>query len=267
MARNRKEPEGPPGLAPWMATFSDLMNLLFCFFVLLFSMSSVDAEKFQQLANSFNATVSVLPHGASAVGDGILVSNGVSQLDEMSEYFSQMGVSEGEEEDKTLEELEEKLEEEKLGKAEEFAEKIEEVLEENNMDSDVEINFTSQYVELVLNGSLLFESGTDDIKQESKILLSKVGDILLRYEDCLIEIIGHTDNVPVPKYLEYSSNLELSCARAIAVAEYLNKQNGISMTAMKPSGRGEYEPVASNETSEGRAQNRRVEIKIHFDLD
>ena len=58
--------------------------------------------------------MSVLPHGASAIGDGILVSNGVSQLDEMSEYFSQMGISEGEEEDKTLEELEEKLEEEKM---------------------------------------------------------------------------------------------------------------------------------------------------------
>lgn len=267
MARNRKEPEGPPGPAPWITTFSDLMNLLYCFFVLLFSLSSVDSEKFEQLAHSFNAAVSILPNGASAVGDGILVSNGVSQLNELAEYFSQVEASEGDEDDKRLEDLAGKLEAEKLGKAEGFAEEIEGAFEENNMDSDVEVNFTSQYVELVLNGSLLFESGTDNIKQESKTLLSKVGNILLKYDDCLIEIIGHTDNVPVPKYLEYSSNLELSCARAIAVAEYLNKQNGISMTMMKPSGRGEYEPVASNETSEGRAQNRRVEIKIHFDLD
>lgn len=267
MARNRKEPEGPPGLAPWMATFSDLMNLLFCFFVLLFSMSSVDAEKFQQLAQSFNATISILPNGAAAVGDGVLVSNGVSQLNEMSEYFSQMGESEGEEEDKTLEELEEKLEEKKLGEAEKLAGDIEEFLEENNINSDVDINFTSQYVELVLNGSLLFESGTDNIKQESKALLVKVGDILIRYEDCLIEIIGHTDNVPIPKRSSYKSNLELSCARAMSVAEYLNEEKGIPMTMMKASGRGEFEPVASNDTSDGRAQNRRVEIKIHFDLE
>lgn len=267
MARNRKEPEGPPGLAPWMATFSDLMNLLFCFFVLLFSLSSVDSEKFEQLARSFNASVSILPNGSLAVGDGILVSNGVSQLNELAEYFSQLEEKQDDEGDKSLEELAGKLEEEKLGKAEGFAEEIEEVFEASDMDSDVEVNFTSQYVELVLNGSFLFESGTDNIKQESKALLGKVGDILLKYDDCLIEIIGHTDNVPVPKYLAYDSNLELSCARAIAVAEYLNGQSGISMTMMKTSGRGEYEPVASNETSEGRAQNRRVEIKIHFDLD
>lgn len=267
MARNRKEPSGPPGPAPWLATFSDLMNLLFCFFVLLFSLSSVDSEKWDQLARSFSSTISVLPGGSSVVGDGIFVSNGVSQLNELSDYFSQVGISDLEEIDNTLEGLKELLEEERLGEAERLAEGIEDAVSANNMKSDIEVNFTSQYVELVLNGSLLFESGTNRIKTDSKVLLGKIGDILTGYEDCLIEIIGHSDNVPIPKRSKYSSNLELSCARAIAVAEYLNSEKNIPMSTMKPSGRGEYEPIASNDTSEGRAQNRRVEIKIHFNVD
>lgn len=267
MARNRKEPSGPPGPAPWLSTFSDLMNLLFCFFVLLFSLSSVDSEKWDQLARSFSSTISVLPGGSSVVGDGIFVSNGVSQLNELSDYFSQVGISNLEEIDNTLEGLKELLEEERLGEAERLAEGIEDAVSANNMKSDIEVNFTSQYVELVLNGSLLFESGTNRIKTDSKVLLGKIGDILTGYEDCLIEIIGHSDNVPIPKRSKYSSNLELSCARAIAVAEYLNSEKNIPMSTMKPSGRGEYEPIASNDTSEGRAQNRRVEIKIHFNVD
>lgn len=266
MARTKKPEEGPPGLAPWMATFSDLMNLLFCFFVLLFSMSSVDPDKFEQFVNSFSAKINIFQKGSVAVGDGIFVSNGVSQLDELSEYFSQFGVLE-EDYEKSLEELKEQLKEEELSKAEEFAGSVEAAIAENNMTSDVEINFTSQYVELVLKGSLLFESGTNKVRSESKPLLNKVGDVLARYDDCIIEIIGHTDNVPIPKRSSYKSNVELSCARAIAVAEYINKNSNIPMSMIKTAGRGEYEPVASNDTSEGRALNRRVEIKIHFNLD
>lgn len=70
MAKKRQE-DPPKGLAPWMATFSDLMNLLLCFFVLLFSMSTIDAEKFEQLAASLASSFSILPNGASAIGDGV----------------------------------------------------------------------------------------------------------------------------------------------------------------------------------------------------
>lgn len=79
MAKKKQE-EAPKGSPAWMATFSDLMNLLLCFFVLLFSMSSIDAAKFEQVVASFNQTFSVLNGGATAIGDGILISNGVSQL-------------------------------------------------------------------------------------------------------------------------------------------------------------------------------------------
>lgn len=88
----KRKPEDPPaGLAPWMATFSDLMNLLLCFFVLLFSMSSISEEKFQEVVASMSSAFSILDGGASAIGDGILISNGVSQLNELDEYINSTG--------------------------------------------------------------------------------------------------------------------------------------------------------------------------------
>ena len=76
MAKKRQE-DPPAGSPAWMATFSDLMNLLLCFFVLLFSMSTVDAAKFEAVAKSFQQTISILPGGAQAIGDGILVSGSI----------------------------------------------------------------------------------------------------------------------------------------------------------------------------------------------
>ena len=87
----RKEDEVKPGAPAWQSTFADLMNLLLCFFVLLFSMSTVDAQKFEMIAASFNQTFSIFTAGATAIGDGILISNGVSQLNELDNYINSTG--------------------------------------------------------------------------------------------------------------------------------------------------------------------------------
>ena len=92
MAKRREE-EPKKGAPEWQCTFGDLMNLLLCFFVLLFSMSSIDAEKWKEVVASFNNTFSVFDGGASAIGDGILISNGVSQLNELSDYMNSTGVA------------------------------------------------------------------------------------------------------------------------------------------------------------------------------
>ena len=81
----------------------------------------------------------------------------------------------------------------------------------------------------------------------------------------MIEIIGHTDNVPMYS-AEFKSNDILSSARAISVKDYLVGVKGLDINSMKWSGRGEYDPVASNSTAEGRARNRRVEIRIYNSL-
>ena len=87
----RKPDEPPKGAPAWQSTFADLMNLLLCFFVMLFSMSTMDAQKFELLAASFNQTFSIFSAGATAIGDGILISNGVSQLNELDDYINSTG--------------------------------------------------------------------------------------------------------------------------------------------------------------------------------
>ena len=133
----RRTEEAPPAGAPaWMATFSDLMNLLLCFFVMLFAMSSIEEDKLREFVAAMNNTFSVFEGGASAIGDGFLISNGVSQLNELDQYINSTGKvadsdTDGENfeeydkfEEKTAEELEEILNDQKLQDNEERAEEI-----------------------------------------------------------------------------------------------------------------------------------------------
>ena len=262
----RKPDEPPKGAPAWQATFADLMNLLLCFFVMLFSMSSVDAQKFELLAASFNQTFSIFSAGATAIGDGILISNGVSQINELDEYINSTGKdSEGETVPNDLETAIEAMEQAKLEESEELAEKVEEALQEKNLQEDVDIEFTAQYVQLTLNGALLFDSGSVELKEESLPILNQVGIILQRYSAGTIEIEGHTDNVPMSGS-KYSNNDELSNGRALSVFYYLKDNTTLDPATIKHSGMGEYVPIADNSTPEGRAKNRRVEIRIYNSL-
>ncbi len=305
MAKKREE-EPPKGSPAWMATFGDLMNLLLCFFVLLFSMSSTDVNKFEAIAASLQKTFSVFQGGNDSIGEGNLVGNGVSQLNQISEYFSSMGknstgnqdntdydqasedLSEAAEnvdssqqsvgleeeqesgkqdDDKTLSDAEakEQLEKSGLKESEELAEKIEETLNEEDLDKQIDIDFTSQYVTLTMNGSLLFDSGSATIKSDAEMILDKVGKILETYAGSTIEIEGHTDNIPISN-AKFANNDELSGARALSVFEYLRDNSDLDPAFIKHTGRGSYIPVADNGTPEGRQLNRRVEIRIYNQL-
>ena len=297
MAKKKEEFKLPPGTpAPWMSTFSDMMTLLMCFFVLLFSMSTVDAAKFEEVAKSFQSTFSVFQGGAQAIGDGILISAGVSQLNQLDEYINSTGrtadsnVTTNELEESTaknsmseqmkeaaealgmsqeeIEQLEESLaqiEAEKLELSEELAENIEESLTESMMSDMVDVEFTGDYVLLTLDGAFLFDSGKADLKADAIPVLDKIGVILAKYADSGIEIEGHTDSVPLNGG-RYENNDVLSSYRALAVFDYLVDNAAIDPSAVKHSGRGEYVPIADNSTPEGRAKNRRVEIKIYNSL-
>ena len=266
MAKKRQE-DPPAGSPAWMATFSDLMNLLLCFFVLLFSMSTVDAQKFEIIAASFSQTFSVFHAGSTAIGDGVLVSNGVSQLNELDDYVNSMGKAPTDEESKSdsLEEMSASLDAEKLKKSEELAEKIEEAMDEQQLEKDIDMEVTSQYVQLTLKGALLFDSGSDQLREEAEPIVSKLGQILERYAESTIEIEGHTDNVPIHS-ARFANNNELSSARALCVFDYFVENTSLRPEMIKHSGRGEYVPIADNSTPEGRAKNRRVEIRIYHTL-
>lgn len=263
----KRKPEEPPKGAPaWQSTFADLMNLLLCFFVMLFSMSSLDAQKFELLAASFNQTFSIFAQGATAIGDGVLVGLGVSQLTELDEYINSTGRdAEGDVIPEDLESAVDIMEEAKLKESEELAGKIQEALDEKNLGKEVDIEFTSQYVQLTLNGSILFDSGSVQIKEEALPLMNQLGIILQRFSEGVIEIEGHTDNVPMSG-AKYSNNDELSSGRALSVFYYLKENTTLDVSRIKHSGRGEYDPVADNSTEEGRSRNRRVEIKIYNSL-
>jgi len=260
LARKKQE-DAPKGSPAWMATFSDLMNLLLCFFVLLFSMSTVDAEKFQQIMASIQSTFSVLPNGGSALDEGILISSGVSQLSELSQFYTSMGMNTQGDTD-TDTDSESSAEAEMLEESQKMAEYIEEKLEEYNLTSDVELYTTSSYVMLNMNGGILFDSGKDVLKPEALDILDKISLILLDYDGYIIEIVGHTDNVPIHS-AQFPDNTMLSMYRAYSVYKYFVNECNLDPVYLKSSGRGENVPMADNSTEEGRAQNRRVEIKIY----
>ena len=268
----RKEDTPPAGSPAWMATFSDLMNLLLCFFVLLFSMSSVEESKLAELVAAMNDSFSVFDGGATSIGEGILISNGISQLNELDRFINSTGKAaendapsnDLKEEGKppTTDEMIEAIEGEKLKDNEELAAKIEEAVNESNLADQIEISFTSQYVRLSMKGALLFSPGSAELREEAARVLEKAAVVLERYAKGTIEIEGHTDSVPHYS-AKYANNEELSSARALSVFYYLLEHSNLDPVNLKHAGMGDRVPIADNSTAEGRSKNRRVEIKIY----
>jgi chemotaxis protein MotB len=110
---------------------------------------------------------------------------------------------------------------------------------------------------------IFFDSGRAELKSSGKEVLKKVGEALKSYDNKLIRVAGYTDNVPIAKSMQnvYPSNWELSVARATNVVRYL-QEVGVPPEHMIASGRGEYDPIAPNDTPEGRQKNRRIEIML-----
>lgn len=274
MARNRRSEDAPQGSPAWMATFSDLMNLLLCFFVLLFAMSSVDQEKFEELVVSLSASFGIMEGGSSSVIEGTKISTGVAELNDLDSYYENLGLnSEGDAEEINDKDAEfdgetvlEEVQKEGAEQSEKMAEEIKEQSEQSGISEQLQIDFTSQYVQLTLNGALLFDSAQASIRSDAVPLVDKVGDILKNYGGNMIEITGYTDSVPLLDDPKYDDNWDLSSGRAKSVLMYLVKNKGMDISKMKASGRGENNPIASNDTAEGRAQNRRVEIKIYNEI-
>ncbi|MCR5154809.1 MAG: flagellar motor protein MotB [Lachnospiraceae bacterium] len=337
MAKKKKQEEAPKGSPAWMATFSDLMNLLLCFFVLLFSMSSVDESKAEALIKSLADTFSIFNAGGSSLDEGVLISNGASQLSYLDDYYNDGGQSSDYEynESTSTEEKQggesteasdsatgvnptavptqtpqggdhtnegstsedplsgkdpedidvgEKTDD-KSGGSEINIEDAKDALlasdkdktnklytdivtnaELENLGDTVEITVDTEsfkFVQITIQGGILFDSGSADLKESAKPTVSKIGDILKGYSDYKIEVIGHTDNVPIITIGQFKDNDFLSAARAISVAQFFIDVKKLDPTLITFSGRGQYEPIASNDTEAGRAKNRRVEIRIY----
>jgi chemotaxis protein MotB len=238
-------------------------------------MASMDAAKFEEVAASFSSAFSIFSGGEMAIGKGALIGDGVSQLTELSSYITSMGLAQsGDDADETEdavgekdeEQLKEALEEKQMEASQELAEKIQAAIDEGEIDNEVSLNYTSQYVELTIQGSILFDSGKVDIKADAVPVIEKVGQILETYAGGTVEIEGHTDNVPMGGNGKYSNNDELSSGRALSIFNYFIENTNLEPAKLLHTGRGEYDPIADNSTDEGRARNRRVEIKIYNPL-
>ena len=267
MARKKRDPEAKPA-AGWITAFSDLMNLLLCFFVLLFSMSTVDAEKFQMVIASLQSSLSIMPAGSMSIGEGEMVGNGISQLPNIDVFFETSSGEDGDsqggktEETETETDVAEQYKEQALAESEQMAEQIEQQIEAGGLQNQVEVDFNAEYVKLTLNGAILFDSAKANIREDAQPLIAKIGTILENYDSNVIEIEGHTDNVPIHSS-KYENNNVLSMYRALSVADFIRDNTTLDPALIKSSGRGEYVPVADNTTEEGRARNRRVEIKVY----
>ncbi len=250
MRRNLRELDEKKG-AGWMSTYSDLVTLLLCFFVMLFAMSSIDIEKFRAVLNSFTRNVDVLPGGAS-VSNEALISSGVSQMTELEVYFESRSAMDSTEDGQELNDEMLKL-----------AERIKSYLQKQGYGSDVNVEYSAQLIKLTLPGEILFDSAKADLREEAVELVEIIATMLKQdaFMDKTIQIEGHTDNLPIHT-IRYLSNWELSSSRAISVARRFIQNYGFSPDKIAATGYGEYRPVADNTTVEGRARNRRVEIKI-----
>ncbi len=118
---------------------------------------------------------------------------------------------------------------------------------------------------LELPSAILFESGKADLSEMGKATLSEVAAVLVDIPDREFQVAGHTDNVPI-KSNKFPSNWELSTARAVEVVKFLQAM-GVQPTSLSAAGYAEYKPSVGNDTEDGKAQNRRIEIILMPNLD
>lgn len=234
----KKEEEAKQGAPEWMVTYGDMVTLLLCFFVLLFSMSTVDAKKFKSVIEAFQGSLGVLTAGKT-IDDSELMNKGLNDDDIK----------------KQLQEAED---------FQELQEQIEEYLEEEGIIDDVEVTNNNSGLLLRFSDNALFDSGRAIIKQPSRKTLSYIAELLKKEEFASknIRVEGHTDNDQIIRGSRYETNWELSVSRASNVVRFFIEQNGLKPTRFSAAGYSEYHPVAPNDSVENKAKNRRVDILI-----
>ncbi len=225
--RLQKADKGHANGERWLLTYADLITLLLAFFVVMYSMSKVETQRFVDLAGSmqraFNIPVLKGSDEAVSVGEqgATRISTDFERISsEMAALTKQMGIAQ-----------------------------------------NVEVTMSREGIIIRVSGNLLFDSGRADLKDDALPVLAAITK-RVRSMPNELRVEGHTDNIPISTPF-YPSNWELSSARALAVTRYL-VDNGISPRRPGSIGFGEYRPVVPNDTRDNRAKNRRVDIVIAY---
>ncbi|RLC31857.1 MAG: type VI secretion system protein TssL [Deltaproteobacteria bacterium] len=249
------------GAPEWVVTFGDLMSLLLCFFVLLLSFSETDKAKYKEVAGSLAKAF-----GVQYVSKRMQPPKGISIV--AKDFDQELVPTKKREEFIVMANRKKEAERIAAEKRKEVGERLKREIEESlrNMPGGEEIgdlihvNVGENEVTIQLMGETTFDSGKAEIKQEMLPLLKKIG-IVLQEQTGDIIVMGHTDNVPIVGG-RFKTNLALSMARAASVADFLINVTHIKPERVSTMGFGEYRPIETNDTPEGRQRNRRVEIKL-----
>lgn len=255
----RKRRHTVSGNERWLVSYADYMTLMFAFFVVLYSISIVKEEEYSVLSdvlgNVFQAT-----DGTGVTGEGILVNN---ELREGSFYGEKVLPESGESlvDNKSQLEQEEKVH---LGAPLEVLEaELSTLFEQDTRTKLVTVGQNGKWLEIKLDSSLLFSSGSASLLSRSSVVLREISE-LLSQNSYKFRVRGFTDNQPINNEL-FQSNWYLSAARATAVVEQFQNY-GIAPQRMAVEAFGEYSPEADNSTTEGRRENRSVVIAVSTDV-
>lgn len=225
----------------WLVPYSDILTLLLALFIVLFASAQVDQKKFDKIAQAFNSAFNsgspwILEGNRTPVNGNpepapMLASDGKDQayLQENSQLI-------------------------------EAKQKLDKYIQENNLTGDLQTVLTEEGLMIRIKDSALFQSGSAELLPESKRFGSTIAKMLVPLHQKVV-ISGHTDNVPI-NTRDFPSNWDLSSKRALNFMKFLLVQEKLEPQRFSAIGYGEYRPVMSNDTSEGRAKNRRVEVLI-----
>ncbi|MGD9079288.1 MAG: flagellar motor protein MotB [Desulfobacterales bacterium] len=236
--RHNVEDEGDKR-AGWLTTFNDLVTLLMVFFVLLFTMSTIDTKKMQDFQYALQSGLGILE-----TGNKVAISVKRTQpVDDMSHIMTQ---AEGELNKKGNSQVSGKL--------------VDQIRQMMDNDPDIQVTRTDQETRLSFEDQVLFDFGKAAINPAGFVFLDKIADVLDKIPYA-VRVEGHTDNVPI-RTRRFPSNWELSVARAVSVVKYFVEVSNINPQRLSAVGYGESRPVAENDTLSNRAKNRRVEILL-----
>ncbi|KKB40373.1 flagellar motor protein MotB [Bacillus thermotolerans] len=243
MAKRRKKQDNDHIDESWLLPYSDLLTLLLALFIVLFAASSIDAQKFQVVSQVFNSAFTTFEGGSGVMEQPEIVPSTAEMESSMSR--SEMAVLEKEEKEELTE----------------IHGKMQDYIQENHLQDKVETVLSGEGLLLRIHDNVLFDSGISEIRKEDEQAAREISRLLEMEVPRAVVISGHTDNVPI-KTQEFDSNWELSAMRAVNFMKVVLENKKLDPRLFSAKGYGEYQPIASNETAEGRSKNRRVEILV-----
>lgn len=240
----------------WLISYADFITLLFAFFVVMYSISQVNDSKYRVLSDTFieafNQSSTTQP--IADVKDDVASSTSIiAPID-----LGHPAVTET----ASVEVDEPILPDEPVRTSDELTQISDLVSEKFTQlinDQMIQVSSNELWLQIELKDSILFSSGSADTSEQAQKIFDEIADILKGYSNP-VQVEGFTDNIPI-KSVKYPTNWELSTARASAIVKYLASK-GIAPERLSAVGYGEYQPVAANDTEQGRAQNRRVTIMV-----